>query len=151
MINWKQEISRCITLWYEYRFWKSFNEASYSIWRQIRCFRTSRYWNNNGITEFSILQCQLNSFCHLVKWGTLWDIIKYQLNIEIYTLSIVAWRFSPGIKSILFRTTTIRLHVISPITRHSAVCVCIPFVISITNIIMSIIWAPKSVDKISMY
>ena len=50
--------------------------------------------------------------------------------------------FGWEIASILFRTTIIFEQVISPITRHSAVCVWMPLVMSTTKIIRSIIWAP---------
>lgn len=60
----------------------------------------------------------------------------------LFTFSINAFLFSSLRRSILFKTTTIFSHRISPITRHSAVCVCTPLVTSTTNIIISIIWAP---------
>lgn len=47
-----------------------------------------------------------------------------------------------GRRSILFRTTTMRGQVSSPISRHSAVWVCTPLTTSTTSIIRSMIWAP---------
>ena len=53
-----------------------------------------------------------------------------------------------GSKSTLFSTTIIFEHVISPMTRHSAVWVCIPLTMSMTRIMRSIIWAPPMMVRI---
>ncbi len=53
-----------------------------------------------------------------------------------------------GRRSILFRTTTMRGQVSSPISRHSAVWVCTPFTTSTTSIIRSMIWAPREGKKV---
>lgn len=47
-----------------------------------------------------------------------------------------------GSRSVLFKTTTMRGQVSSPISRHSAVWVCTPFTTSTTSIMRSMIWAP---------
>ena len=65
------------------------------------------------------------------------------------TLSIVTSRLSASIKSILLSTTIILSHVISPMTRHSAVCVWTPFVMSTTNSIISMICAPPMIVRMS--
>lgn len=52
-----------------------------------------------------------------------------------------------GSRSTLFRTTTMRGQVSSPISRHSAVCVCTPFTTSTTSIIRSMMWAPGEERK----
>lgn len=62
--------------------------------------------------------------------------------IFLVIFSMALCLFPSGRRSILFRTTTIFWQAICPITKHSADCVCIPFVTSITSIIKSIIWAP---------
>ena len=56
-----------------------------------------------------------------------------------------------GSRSTLFRTTTIRGQVSSPISRHSAVWVCTPFTTSTTSIIRSMIWAPRESRNANNY
>mmetsp|Transcript_4868 Transcript_4868/g.11926 ORF Transcript_4868/g.11926 Transcript_4868/m.11926 type:complete len:328 (+) Transcript_4868:172-1155(+) len=58
-------------------------------------------------------------------------------------------RSSSGSRSHLLSTTTSRLVAISPITRHSAVCVCRPFVMSTTSTIMSMICTPPMMVRMS--
>ena len=65
------------------------------------------------------------------------------------TRSTVDARLSAGIISILFNTTIILPQVISPMTRHSAVWVWTPFVMSTTRIIKSMIWAPTNDTRIA--
>ena len=64
-----------------------------------------------------------------------------ELTLVIFSIDLVR-SFGWEIASILFRTTIIFEQVISPMTRHSAVCVWMPLVMSTTKIIRSIIWAP---------
>ena len=59
-------------------------------------------------------------------------------------LSILALRSTSGRRSVLLRTTMSFPQVISPMTRHSAVWVCIPLVTSTTSIMTSMIWAPET-------
>ena len=72
------------------------------------------------------------------------NILSTKIYQQFYqpTLSIAAWRLSGGMRSVLLRTTTMDWQVIWPITRHSAVCVCIPLTMSTTSSIRSMICAP---------
>lgn len=65
------------------------------------------------------------------------------LCILLVILSIAVCFLSLGNRSVLLRMTIIREQVSWPIKRHSAVCVCMPFTTSTTNIIRSMIWAPE--------
>lgn len=65
------------------------------------------------------------------------------LCILLVILSIAACFLSLGNRSVLLSMTIMREQVSWPIKRHSAVCVCIPFTTSTTNIIRSMIWAPE--------
>lgn len=71
---------------------------------------------------------------HLVFSSVLWSLLVI--------FSMAACLLSAGSRSVLFRTTTMRGQVSSPISRHSAVCVWTPFTTSTTSIIRSMIWAP---------
>lgn len=88
-----------------------------------------------------------------------WDVVKvftlqllmllltYFVFSKVFCIFLVIFSMAlcllaSGRRSILFRTTTIFWQAICPITKHSADCVCIPFVTSMTSIIRSIIWAP---------
>lgn len=82
---------------------------------------------------FSSFRLWLPGF-YLVLSRVLWSLLVI--------LSIAACLLSAGSRSVLFKTTTMRGQVSSPISRHSAVCVCTPFTTSTTSIIRSMIWAP---------
>lgn len=82
----------------------------------------------------------------LVLSSVLWSLLVI--------FSIAACLLLGGSRSVLFRTTTMRGQVSSPISRHSAVCVCTPFTTSTTSIIRSMIWAPgerENMDTINDY
>ena len=67
----------------------------------------------------------------------------------IFLLPSISSPFSSGIMSVLFNITIIFDISNSPITRHSAVYVYIPLLISMTRNIMSIILAPPIIVLIS--
>lgn len=84
---------------------------------------------------------------HFVSSYLLVSLFTYLVFSKVFCIFLVIFSmalclFPSGRRSILFRTTTIFWQAICPITKHSADCVCIPFVTSITSIIKSIIWAP---------
>ena len=68
---------------------------------------------------------------------------------RLLILSTALWRFDSSIRSSLFRTISSRSQQISPMMRHSAVWVWTPLTMSMTSIIMSMIWAPPIMVFIS--
>lgn len=80
----------------------------------------------------------------LNEFDSVYLVFSRVLCILLVILSIAACLLSLGNRSVLLRMTTMREQVSWPIKRHSAVCVCIPFTTSTTNIIKSMIWAPDS-------
>lgn len=80
----------------------------------------------------------------MVVWSANLVLAKIFLKISIF----LGISFS-SIVSILFNNTTNLLMNISAIIIHSAVCVCIPLLTSMTNNIISMIWAPPIIVLIS--
>ena len=79
-----------------------------------------------------------------------WNFVPWRVCLRRFVIfSIIAALFSAGNISVLFITTNILSEVIWPMTKHSAVWVCIPLVTSTTSIIRLIICAPPMIVLIS--
>mmetsp|Transcript_23189 Transcript_23189/g.78964 ORF Transcript_23189/g.78964 Transcript_23189/m.78964 type:complete len:381 (+) Transcript_23189:820-1962(+) len=77
--------------------------------------------------------------------------VALKVLLSFFTIfSTAAARVSAGSMSHLFRTTMSLSVVISPTTRHSAVCVCMPLFTSITSSIRSMICAPPSTVRMRL-
>ena len=71
------------------------------------------------------------------------NLVFWKVSLSfLVSLSTKATRFSAGSRSVLLSTTSIELQTIWPMTRHSAVWVCMPLVASTTSTIRSMICAP---------
>jgi len=117
---------------------------SYHLYSQLQC---SLIWHASR--KHYHYQCQLPTQTEIVHFKL--KIIKnkfswkhkFTSSKKPLTRSIVEARFAGSMRSILLSTTIILSQVISPMTRHSAVCVWMPFVMSTISNIKSIIWAPE--------
>lgn len=96
---------------------------------------------------FSLAQFFPHHFLTIVSISFTYFVLSSVFCIFLVILSIAACLLFSGSKSILFKMTTILLQAIWPMTRHSADCVCIPFVTSMTSIIRSIICAPAQEER----
>jgi hypothetical protein len=76
-------------------------------------------------------------------------VLAMALRMFCRVFSTRSSRSASSMRSILFRTITACSQVMLPITRHSAVCVWMPRMTSITSSIMSMICAPPMMVRIS--
>mmetsp|Transcript_25202 Transcript_25202/g.47626 ORF Transcript_25202/g.47626 Transcript_25202/m.47626 type:complete len:202 (+) Transcript_25202:1201-1806(+) len=77
------------------------------------------------------------------------NLVPWRVRVSrFFIFSIFSSLDASGSMSILLSTTIMCCVRISPTTRHSAVCVWMPFVTSTTSIIMSIICAPPMIVRI---
>lgn len=109
---------------------------------RVRPVITASAWDPRNPTNVWLYIMQLcnpiiilDIIADLVLSSVLWSLLV------IFSMALCL--LLGGSRSILFRTTTMRGQVSSPISRHSAVWVCTPFTTSTTSIIRSMIWAPR--------